>query len=88
MKWEPALKDYTNYLKLERGLSDNSISNYQLDVLKLQKFLTVNEIEVSPDQISEEIIQKFIYDISSIGTLYKIHKYKNIFHCFDSLTFM
>jgi integrase/recombinase XerD len=65
MKWEPALKDYTNYLKLERGLSDNSISNYQLDVLKLQKFLTVNEIEVSPDQISEEIIQKFIYDVSS-----------------------
>ena len=65
MKWEHALKDYTNYLKLERGLSDNSISNYQLDVRKLQKFLTVNEIEVSPDQISEEIIQKFIYDISS-----------------------
>ncbi|TQI70587.1 integrase/recombinase XerD [Gramella sp. Hel_I_59] len=65
MKWEHALKDYTNYLKLERGLSDNSISNYQLDVRKLQKFLTVNEIEVSPDQISEEIIQKFIYDVSS-----------------------
>jgi len=65
MKWEHALKDYTNYLKLERGLSDNSISNYQLDVRKLQKFLTVNEIEVNPDQISEEIIQKFIYDVSS-----------------------
>lgn len=65
MKWEHALKDYTNYLKLERGLSDNSISNYQLDVRKLQKFLNVNEIEVGPDQISEEIIQKFIYDVSS-----------------------
>ena len=65
MKWEHALKDYTNYLKLERGLSDNSISNYQLDVRKLQKFLTVNEIKVGPDQISEEIIQKFIYDVSS-----------------------
>ena len=65
MKWEHALKDYTNYLKLERGLSDNSISNYQLDVRKLQKFLNVNEIEVGPGQISEEIIQKFIYDVSS-----------------------
>ncbi|WP_299156766.1 site-specific tyrosine recombinase XerD [uncultured Christiangramia sp.] len=65
MKWEHALKDYTNYLKLERGLSDNSISNYQLDVRKLQKFLNVNEIEVSPGQISEEIIQKFIYNVSS-----------------------
>ncbi|WP_298529376.1 site-specific tyrosine recombinase XerD [uncultured Christiangramia sp.] len=65
MNWEHALKDYTNYLKLERGLSDNSISNYQLDVRKLQKFLNVNEIEVSPGQISEEIIQKFIYNVSS-----------------------
>ena len=65
MKWEHALKDYTNYLKLERGLSDNSISNYQLDVRKLQKFLNVNEIEVGPDQVSEELIQKFIYDVSS-----------------------
>ncbi|WP_405198528.1 site-specific tyrosine recombinase XerD [Christiangramia sp. LLG6405-1] len=65
MKWEHALKDYTNYLKLERGLSDNSISNYQLDVRKLQKFLNVNVIGVGPDQISEEIIQKFIYDVSS-----------------------
>ncbi|MFV9482212.1 site-specific tyrosine recombinase XerD [Christiangramia sp. ASW11-125] len=65
MKWEHALKDYTNYLKLERGLSDNSILNYQLDVRKLQKFLNVNEIEVGPDQVSEELIQKFIYDVSS-----------------------
>lgn len=65
MKWEHALKDYTNYLKLERGLSDNSISNYQLDVRKLQKFLNVNEIEVGPDQVSEELIHKFIYDVSS-----------------------
>ncbi|WP_026915044.1 site-specific tyrosine recombinase XerD [Christiangramia portivictoriae] len=65
MKWEHALKDYTNYLKLERGLSDNSISNYQLDVKKLQKFLNVNEINIGPDHISEEIIQKFIYDASA-----------------------
>lgn len=65
MKWKHALKDYTNYLKLERGLSDNSISNYQLDVRKLQKFINVNEIEVGPDQVSEELIQKFIYDVSS-----------------------
>lgn len=65
MKWEHALKDYTNYLKLERGLSDNSISNYQLDVKKLQKFLNVNEINIGPDHISEEIIEKFIYDVSA-----------------------
>jgi len=66
MKWEHALKDYTNYLKLERGLSDNSISNYLMDVQKLERFLTVNEIKTGPEDISEEMVQKCIYDVSKI----------------------
>ena len=28
MKWQNALKDYQLYLKIERGLSKNSIDNY------------------------------------------------------------
>ena len=64
MKWEDALKDYRHYLKLERGLSDNSIQNYSLDVTKLMRFLSVNEIKQSPVTISEKIIQEFIYSVS------------------------
>ena len=64
MKWEDALKDYRHYLKLERGLSDNSIQNYSLDVTKLMRFLSVNEIKQSPLSISEKIIQEFIYSVS------------------------
>ena len=64
MKWEDALKDYRHYLKLERGLSDNSIQNYSLDVTKLMRFLSVNEIKQSPVVISEKIIQEFIYSVS------------------------
>ena len=64
MKWENALKDYQHYLKLERGLSANSIQNYSLDVTKLMRFLNVNEINLSPLQISEKTIQEFIYSVS------------------------
>ncbi len=64
MKWQHALQDYRHYLKLERGLSDNSIQNYSLDVLKLINHLNVNEIEVSPVKISDKTIQEFIYDAS------------------------
>ena len=64
MKWKHALKDYEHYLKLERGLSDNSIQNYILDVEKLLHYLTVNEISISPIQISTETIQQFVYHIS------------------------
>lgn len=64
MKWQQTLKDYQNYLRLERGLSENSIINYSLDVKKLMRWLETNEIEISPINISEETLQQFIYDVA------------------------
>lgn len=64
MKWQNALQDYRHYLKLERGLSANSIENYSLDLIKLIRYLDVNEIQVSPLRISDKTIQEFIYSVS------------------------
>ncbi len=64
MKWQNALNDYQLYLKIERGLSKNSIDNYTLDVSKLITFLNINNINVAPTSINTEIVQKFIYDTS------------------------
>ena len=64
MKWQEGLKDYQNYLRLERGLSQNSILNYSLDIKKLYLWLETNQIEVSPISISEETLQQFIYEIA------------------------
>lgn len=64
MKWDHALQDYRHYLKLERGLSANSIENYSLDLIKLIRYLDVNEIQVSPLRISDKTIQEFIYSVS------------------------
>lgn len=63
--WQSYIKEYRNYLKLERGLSDNTIENYSFDIEKLLMFLSENKITESPILISEEIIQQFIYDVSS-----------------------
>lgn len=62
MTWTHALNDYQHYLQIERGLSDNSVSNYSFDVLKLVKHLEEREIAVNPLNISEEEIQQFIYE--------------------------
>jgi integrase/recombinase XerD len=66
MKWEHALKDYKLYLKIERGLSINSIASYGLDVEKLMTFLDANSIHVSPISITKETLQQFIYDIAKV----------------------
>lgn len=64
MKWEHALKDYKLYLKIERGLSNNSITSYGLDVEKLIGFLEDKHISVSPMNISKETIQQYIYELA------------------------
>jgi len=66
MKWQNALHDYKFYLKIERGLSQNSINSYAADVTRLIRFLEDNNITISPLKIDEEIIQKFIYQSAKI----------------------
>ncbi|HLW30760.1 MAG TPA: site-specific tyrosine recombinase XerD [Aequorivita sp.] len=64
MNWQQALKDYQNYLRLERGLSENTIVNYSLDLKKLSRWLEDKEIQVSPIAIEAETLQQFIYEIA------------------------
>ncbi|MBZ9628460.1 site-specific tyrosine recombinase XerD [Psychroflexus sp. CAK57W] len=66
MKWEQAIQDFTYYLKIERGLADNTIQNYRLDILKLVNYLSEFDLNVSPEDITEEDIQGFIYTISKL----------------------
>ncbi len=63
--WIKLINDYKSYLKIERGLAENSVTNYVFDVQRLLDYLTDKSINVSPLQISEETIQEFIYHIAS-----------------------
>lgn len=64
MNWDSYIKSYQSYLKIERGLSKNTIENYSFDIERLRLFLVTNEIDVSPIKISEETVQQFIYNVS------------------------
>ena len=63
--WQSYSKEYKNYLKIERGLSNNTIINYGLDLDKLVCFLDENNITQTPLTITEETIQQFIYYYAS-----------------------
>ena len=64
MKWNSYIKSFQSYLKIERGLSKNTVANYSFDLERFSKFMLENEISISPEKISEETIQQFIYAVS------------------------
>lgn len=66
MTWHSALQDYINYLKIERGLSANSIKSYRYDVEKLMEYLDGNSMQVSPIKIETDIVKKFIYEAAKV----------------------
>ena len=61
MKWNQAIQDYSFYLRIERGLSDNTIDNYTRDLKKLQGFLEESNGYPSPLKITKDDVQAFIY---------------------------
>ncbi len=66
MNWSSYIKSYQSYLKIERGLSKNTIDNYTLDIERLCLFLEENNLDFSPININEETIQQFVYSVSKV----------------------
>ncbi len=64
MNWKNALEDYRQYLRIERGLAANTITNYSFDVEKLASWLEEHKIDSSPVTISEEEVQQFVYTLA------------------------
>ena len=64
MDWNQAIEEYKSYLKIERGLSMNSISSYENDVISLKDYLFNNKVKESPTECSPETINSFIYNSS------------------------
>ncbi|WGK64575.1 site-specific tyrosine recombinase XerD [Croceiramulus getboli] len=68
MQWSHALTDYKNYLRIERGLSNNTILNYALDVEKLIAYLKGHEMELAPEKITTSQLQQFLYETAKTHT--------------------
>lgn len=64
MKWSPALNDFQHYLKIERGLSQNTVHSYRLDVQKLMRYFKTHSITADPIDIKVELIQQFLYELA------------------------
>ena len=61
MNWQSLLKDFKNFLKFERNLSENSTQSYIQDLQKLIRFLSDNNINKKISEINSTVIREFIY---------------------------
>jgi len=88
MSWKQTTSDYTNFLKIEKGLSQNSIDSYKRDINKLSLFVENLENAPSPIHITTETIQQFIYETSkSINTRSQARLISGLRSFFDYLVF-
>jgi integrase/recombinase XerD len=58
-------QEYYYFLKFEKGLSENSIAAYRMDLSKLTDYLSVAKIDVEKADASH--LRDFIVEISSLG---------------------
>lgn len=61
MNWERAIKDYQDYLRIERGLSENSVVSYGMDIKKIISYLGEFNLNLTPINISAEDLRQFVY---------------------------
>ena len=64
-EWELKMRDFVNYLRIERGLAENSIFAYQRDVVKLREFC--EPLELSPTQVSFDTLKHFLNELYDLG---------------------
>ena len=65
--WEFDIRDFRNYLKLERSLSSNSIEAYVRDVQKLDQFISLKHAGLPPEKITGKHLQDFLKYINELG---------------------
>tara|TARA_B100000073_G_scaffold19526_1_gene15520 strand:- start:3387 stop:4292 length:906 start_codon:yes stop_codon:yes gene_type:complete len=64
MNWKDSINDFKDYLRIERGLSNNSVLSYENDLKKLSNFLNTKREEIKPIDVNSDLIKDFIYNVS------------------------
>ena len=65
--WASAIRDFRNYLKLERSLSPNSIEAYERDVEKLAQYVSMHAAGIRPEMVEIKLLQGFLQYINELG---------------------
>lgn len=65
--WESDIREFGNYLKLERSLSPNSIEAYIDDIQKLAQFVELRYEGTLPEEVTHRQLQGFLKYLNELG---------------------
>ncbi len=60
ISWKTSIRNFENYLRLEKSLSENSIEAYHNDIRKLEEFFTRPGHEIDPSAVKYNDLRDFI----------------------------
>lgn len=67
MSWKNYINGFRSYLMLERSLSENSVEAYLRDVKKLVDYLSINNLNKNPQDLTSKDISTFLQWIAKFG---------------------
>ncbi len=65
--WELDIKEFKSFLKLEKGLSENSVKAYENDLRKLFQYMEIIGVEKDLSSLDHLLLQGFIRWVNEIG---------------------
>jgi len=69
LDWGTAIKGFQTYLKLEKGLSGNSVEAYSRDIEKLQQYAESLPTQLKSDAFTLDDLRNFIMWVNELGML-------------------
>jgi integrase/recombinase XerD len=63
--WERYIKNFVSFLKIEKGLAENSVLAYQRDVQKLMDFAVDNNLKT--EELSTNDLKSFLFVLHELG---------------------
>jgi integrase/recombinase XerD len=67
MDWEGVISGFRGFLKLEKGLAENSIQAYLADLGKLRQYLDIQQMDRTPAELDQEDLSGFLQWIGELG---------------------